>query len=593
MKTRFKRYGLAGVILITIGILIFLPRTLSLNNVWSSDETTWLRRSHGFATALKHHEYAGTLQSYHPGVSTMWLGGLALWREYGDALAIAPKLVTREFLSPTRLSAVRLPVALLTGLIILVIGLLLRRLLGNGVACVSVVFLALDPFLLGESRRLHTDALATLCLMVSFLCWLCYLEAEVSRRRDVILSGVCFGLACLSKSLAAGFVLFLPLLLFGYRSPRSKSSLLWAVLLWTTTVVVSVIIVWPYLWTLRLGTIPLSPLLIIVVLGIAVVAARRHSERVLSVDGAALTDRKNTSRIQAGLIKLGLVCVLLGVTAILLSASHLVLTHVYWALTTPHEVPQLFLGKISQAQGGLYYPVYGIVCSAPLTAALVVFAIWQLWKQRKQDPSTFRVGLALLLFSCFYLWGLTLVAKKMARYLVITAPAWDVLAAIGAVSLTRLLRNVVKKPVLTCAALIFILSVQAAPVLSLHPNYGAYHHPAIPADWIANNINQGGGLGLDSAAEYLNDKPNADQLTAYVTLLGGFLKYYFNGQTRTINAQTELLESDYVVVYIRDKQIGWVPSTEFFQKLTLEHIIRINSVDYVWIYRVNESITSH
>ena len=593
MKTRFKHFGFVSVILITIVLINFLPRTLSLNAVWSSDETIWLRRSHGFATALKRHEYAGTFQSYHPGVTTMWLGGLALWREYGDTLSIAPKLVTREFLSPARLSAVRLPVALLTGLTILVIGLLLRRLLGNAVAFVGILFLALDPFLLGESRRLHTDALATLFLMVSLLCWLCYLETEIRRRRDIIFSGVCFGLACLSKSLAAGFVLFLPLLLFGYRSPRFKSSLLWAVLLWTTTVVASVILVWPYLWTLRLGPIPLSPLLIIVVLGIAVVAARRHSERVSPDDGTSFTDGKRTSRIQARLSKFAMACGLLGIIAILLSASRLVLTHVYWALTTPHEVPQLFLGKISQAQGGLYYLVYGIVCSAPLTAALVVFAIWQLWKQRKQARSAFRVGLALLLFSCFYLWGLTLVAKKMARYLVITAPAWDVLAAIGAVSLIRLLQNAVKKPVLTYGSLISILFLQAAPVLSLHPNYGAYHHPAIPADWIANNINQGGGLGLDSAAEYLNDKPNAEQLTVYVTLLGGFLQYYFNGQIHTFDTQTELLESDYVVVYIRDKQIGWVPSTEFFQKLTLEHVIRINSVDYVWIYRVNESITSH
>ncbi|MDE0186956.1 MAG: glycosyltransferase family 39 protein [Candidatus Poribacteria bacterium] len=593
MKTRFKRCGFTGVILITIGLLNFLPRMLSLNAAWSSDETTWLHRSRSFAIALQHHEYSGTFQSYHPGVTTIWLGGFALWREYGDALEIAPALVTRKFLSPARLSSVRLPVALLTGLLILVIGLLLRRLLGNAVACVSVLFLALDPFLLGESRRLHTDALATLFLMVSLLCWLCYLEAKVCRCREIVFSGICFGLACLSKSLSGGFVLFLPFLLFGYHGIQMASRVFWGVCLWATTAISTVILLWPYLWTLRLGSVPLSPLLIIVVLGIAVVAAQRHSERVSPDDGTSFTDGKRTSRIQAGLGKLVIACGLLGIVAILLSASRLIFARVFWALTTPHEIPQLFLGKVSFAQSWLYYPVHGVINSAPLTAALVVFAIWQLWKRRKQAPLAFRVGLALLVFSCFYLWGLTLVAKKMARYLVITAPAWDVLAAIGAVSLMRLVQNAVKKPVFSYAALVLVLFLHATPVLSLHPNYRAYHHPAIPADWIENNISQGGGTGLDLAAEYLNEKPNAEQLAVQVTQFGGFLQHYFRGRTRTIDTPTTPLESDFVVVYIRDKQIGWIPPTTSLRKLTLEHVVHINGVDYAWIYKVNESITSH
>lgn len=591
---RLKHYSFLGIILITLSLFIFLPRVLTLKAAWSSDETRWLFRSREFMLSVFDRDFSQTLQSYHPGVTTMWLGGLALWREYGYGLAVAPSLVARKFLSPTQLSNARLPVALLTCLIILVIGLLLRRLMGNAVACVSALFLALDPFFLAESRRLHTDALAAGFLIVSLLCWLCYLEAEVPRRREVVFSGISFGLACLSKSLAGGFLLFLPFLLFAYskHSPKATSRLLWSVFLWVATAVLTVILLWPYLWTLHLGSIPLSPLLIIAAFGMAIVAAQRGSINTApdADNGPSGVDGKSASRIQAVLGKVIIACGLLGIIAIVLGASRPILNSVYWALTTPHEVPQLFLGHVSNAQGGLYYPVHALVWSAPLTIPLAAFAIWQVWRQRKLSPSIFRVGLALLLFGCFYLCGLTLLAKKLARYLVITAPVWDVLAAIGAVALLRLLRETLRKPIRAYAVLILVLSLQALPVLRLHPNYRAYHHPAIPAGWIANNISQGGGMGLDRAAEYLNNKPNAEQLTVYMTPLGGFLGHYFKGQTRTLDPHIAPYKSDYVVVYIRDKQIGWTLPAQLSQVLALEHTVSVNGVDYAWIYKMDTTI---
>lgn len=582
-----KKSGYVSIFFVGIVAVIFLPRVLSLNAHWSSDETGWLQNSHRFATALQERDFSETLQGHHPGVPTMWLGGLGLWYEYGDALVVAPYLVTRNLFSPTQLAHARFPIALLTGFTILVIGLLLRRLLGNAVACVGMLFLALDPFLLAESRRLHTDALSASFLMISVLYWLCYLETDVSRCRDIVFSGISFGLACLSKSLAGAFLLFLPLLLFGYAKHglQMTSRLLWAVCLWAATVVSTIILLWPYLWTLHLGAIPLFPLLMAVALGLIVIAVRCHSNPGASVETLSLMGRAGLPPIRARLWKGIIVLGLLGIIAIVLSASSLILTRLYWALITPHEVPQLFLGKVSHAQNGFYYPVHGVVWSAPLTIPLVLFAIWQFLKQRKQAPSVFRVGLVLLLLGCFYLWGLTFVAKKLARYIVITTPAWDVLAAIGTVSLVKLLQNIVRKPILAWTVLILVIFLQTAPVLSLHPNYRAYHHPAIPANWIVNNISQGGGIGLDFAAEYLNDKPNAERLTVYTTPLGGFIEHYFNGQTRAIDTQITHLAFDYVIVYIRDKQIGGLPPKELFQRLTLEHVVRINEVDYAWIYR--------
>lgn len=60
-----KHRVLAGLLIVTI----FLPRVIELERHWSSDETTWLLRSHGFASALQERDFRQTLQAYHPGVT--------------------------------------------------------------------------------------------------------------------------------------------------------------------------------------------------------------------------------------------------------------------------------------------------------------------------------------------------------------------------------------------------------------------------------------------------------------------------------------------------------------------------------------------
>lgn len=588
MRAQLKHYGIMAVILITLSLTSFLPRLLSLDAAWSSDETLWLFRSQAFALSVLDQDFSHTFQSYHPGVTTMWLGGFALWQEYGSALDMAQKFMQKKFLAPQRLAHTRLPVALMTAVTILLAGLLLQRLFGRFAALVSTLFLALDPFLLAESRRLHTDALAAGFLMVSFLCWLCYLEAEVSRRRYIIFSGISFGLACLSKSLAGGFICVLPLLLIWYAKQRrlSVSRLLWATLLWGAVSLTTALTLWPYFWTWHLGWLPMFPLLIAGGIAMAIIAAKQHRK-----------DTPSTRMSRAGWgIAAGLV--LVGMTALSLYTSRFVLERIHWALTTPHEVPQLFLDQIRYAPNLLYYPVYGFVWSAPLALPLVILAISQVWNHRKQEPKLFRVGVALVIFGVFYLFGLTVVAKKIARYLVISFPAWDILAAIGVVVLIRRLSGNRR---FTYTALTILLLIQAVPVLSLHPNYRAYHHPLLSPDWIAKNTSLGGGTGLDIAAAYLNRKPDAAQMTVRVTRFGSFFQHYFIGQTQVRKATQALYRiPDYDVVYIRDKQIDGIPrdappqngipadSLQLTDDLPrqLEHVVRLNGIDYVWIYRV-------
>ena len=194
-----------GLRFLLLGSMIFLPRILSLQSYWSSDETLWLQRSHNFTLSLMQEgkELSKTNQSFHPGVTTMWLGGIGLWLKYQKALSTLPvhfpQLEGQSYLlSPATLVQSRLPITLITAFIVICVYFLLRKLLGTSVATIATIFIATDPFYLWQSRRLHTDALMTSFLLLSFLSLLLYLEYR-PLRRYIAFSGICFGLACLSK----------------------------------------------------------------------------------------------------------------------------------------------------------------------------------------------------------------------------------------------------------------------------------------------------------------------------------------------------------------------------------------------------------
>jgi hypothetical protein len=104
----------------------------------------------------------------------------------------------------------------------------------------------------------------------------------------------------------------------------------------------------------------------------------------------------------------------------------------------------------------------------------------------------------------------------------------------------------------------------------------------------------GWGEGLDVAAAYLNQKPNADKLLVAAYYEGEFA-YKFHGQvTSAERLGSESLASvhpDYVVLY-RTMQ-GRAPERwetkvlAQFQAYTPEHVIYLNGEPYAWIYKTS------
>ena len=596
-----RKYGYVSVMLVGIVGLTFLPRVLSLDAAWSSDETRWLFRSRGFMLSTLDGDFSGTLQSYHPGVTTMWLGGVGLWTKYKHGLYAAPSLRSSPFLSPSNLARTRLTIALTTGCIILIACFLLQKLLGGQIAAISGIFLALDPIYLVQSRRLHTDALAADFILLAILTILIFLR-DANRLRYLIFSGLCFGLACLSKSNALVLACWFPLLFA--LSFRQTPFTIWfgrtiyASLAWFCTACVTFFVPWPALWTypMSIGEIlvPISGIVVLCLLGITVWSGRKIKYLTIKEEVSEAWKVPSLAFVVGGI----------GLTTtafVVYKAVGPFVDQIGWALTTKHNIPHFFLGKVVYDPGWLFYPLMLSIRSAPLTVPLFLIGLVVLWQLRHQSQYAkfYRTYAALSIFVILFTFCMSITAKKFSRYLLPVFPIMDILAAIGLYvlgkklsesrslkSLFEMRTSMRKIPgVLTIGLVVFI---QVIPVLSVHPYYGTYYNPFWGITDITKVYTIGDASGLDLAANYLNQKPNAKNLTVRVSPLSAeFFGYYFKGITYARGYNPGIFSPDYEVSYIRDVQINYVHLDDI--EGTLEHVIRLNNIDYVWIYKLPSS----
>ncbi len=141
------------------------------------DERLWMIRSYVFGSALVHHHLAkvaagggigDVTRPTMPGVTTMWAGTIGRWLvKWGHSLGLNqnplhPVPGSREVLRVSRAI-----VALWCSVALVVFVWLAQRLVGRRAAWVAGVLLAVEPWLVGLSGVLHTDAMVTMFGAVS------------------------------------------------------------------------------------------------------------------------------------------------------------------------------------------------------------------------------------------------------------------------------------------------------------------------------------------------------------------------------------------------------------------------------------------
>jgi 4-amino-4-deoxy-L-arabinose transferase-like glycosyltransferase len=601
------RWGIpVGLFLLALAV-----RLPGLGRFLTPDEFLWADRSRNFLIGLLNPAYvcesptnhtgfeqavglACTLRTGHPGVTTMWTGSLGILLRYladgapGRLVDYALAFQTNP-LDPRFIVPLRLPTVLLTSLWVAAMYWLVWRLLDDRrVALAAGLLLALDPFHAAFSRVIHHDALSTTFMTLSLLMALFYWGRGASRRW-LVASGILAGLAFLSKSPALFLNPFIALIGFWAlwnrraRGPaltwRDVAGTLGDGLAWFGCAAVTFVVLWPAMWV-----IPLDTLRTVFVIG-SKYASGGHAKGnyflgTVSQDPGPLFYPVTWLLRSSPLVWVGLVAAAvsrrLGVTP--------------QGGFAPHSAKR----PRSEAQGaegvapGLRHTTAGVPIQRGQNQASSYRGIasdasgsgWLI-------PSLGALLLYVVLFVAFMTWG----EKKQDRYILSIYPVLSIVAAVGLVwAVKRLFSGPGRLNASARQWLLVpvILLVQGTLVVANYPYYLTYYNPLLGGLRGAQRwVTIGWGEGLDLAADYLNHKPDAQNLRVSAWYQSTFAPYFAGEAISYSQEKGKAMAGDYVVFYINQLQRRF-PDDELFRyfetRYTPDQVIPLKGVDYAVIY---------
>ena len=551
---------------LSLFVLAFLPRVLSLNAISIIDEFQWQNGAKAFINGLLSGDFASTYCRYHPAVTDLWLIAIGLGVKYltllltganpGGFQTLLEQSTFPGYPNADFLVAERLPFTFATSISVVLVYLLARKLLGNPVAWLGAGLLALDPFHIAHSRVVTPDGLLASLMTLSILSFIVYLVCERSRYY-VVFSGFAAGLALLTKVPAVLLIPMVATLIISENITRNPKPLT-DLALWSGMAFLTFFCLWPAMWVAPLGTIQ-----------------RMLAEMAQDTGGG-------------------------------------------WN--------QFFMGKITKDPGFLFYPVVLLFRTTPLTligAVASLIFLSRITRNTLHAPRFTLHALAMLmtcilLFTLFISFGST----KFDRFLLPVFPLVDILAALGLYELAKAISARLSSSQLSCGVealagefrlkaplqvipcgllrlgkslrtLAFLaLIVQAGFALPQHPYFLSFYDPLAGGPALAPRVLFiGWGEAFEQAARYLNGKENAAELKVAAQYPASFGPY-FAGQTLAISRMypTDIwpwLPADYIVFYINGAQRN-VPDPDvvsFFRSLKLEHTVRAKGIEYAWIYR--------
>ena len=559
--------------------LALAARLPALGKFLTPDEFLWVDRSRNFLAGLLNPSFvcesllqhtgpgqaeglACTLRTGHPGVTTMWTGSLGILLRYlADGLpgslydytvALSTNPLDVRLIVPERLPSV-IVISLAVALTAWLVGRLFQDL---RVGLLGGLLVALDPFHIALSRVIHHDALAatfmTLALLTALLHW-----TRHESRWWLVASGICGGLAFLSKSSSLILNVFI-LVLVGWwlldhsvRVGRFRwRSLLTGVtdgLLWLACAVATFCVCWPAMWV-----VPVDAVNTIFTIGVKYASGG-------------------------------------------------------------HAKGNFLLGVVSNDPGALFYPVTWLLRSSPVVwLGLVALGGMTIRRWRRGVAAGFGRGHALVrsglvaaqrtdaapivwlvvAYALLFLVFMTFGEKKQDRYILPVYPALTMVAAAGLIGLgdwiQRHFRFRMPSRLALWILIVVILVFQGALVVSNYPYFFTYYNPVLGGIQAAQRmVTIGWGEGLDLAAGYLNQKPEAETLRVASWYQSTFAPFFRGQAISYAKEKGKALSGDYVVFYINQLQRRF-PDDELFryfeERYKPEATITLHGVTYALIY---------
>ncbi|MCL4300504.1 MAG: glycosyltransferase family 39 protein [Anaerolineae bacterium] len=585
------------IISLALFLLALIPRLPDLGRFLTADEFLWIDRSRNFLAGLTDPAYqcdsvveqwqfvaqglACTLRTGHPGVTTMWTGSfgfLVSWLGAGRpgslhdyVVAVATNPVDASFIAPERLGTV-----LITSLWVVAVYWLARRLFGRSTAIVGAILIALNPFHIAYSRVIHHDALSTTFMTLSVLGAFVY-WGQKAGRRWLLFSGICAGLAFISKSASLYLMPFIALtgLWFTTKEARNRGAesgvkgeslfpipyfLLPTILdglLWFVVAVISIFVVWPAMWVAPLEAV----------------------ETVLSLG--------------------------------------------FKYSTGGHAKGNFLLGQVSQDPGVLFYPVTWLYRTSPLVwvGLLAICISWLAYRTKgstahepthpassnkiSSSPLPARAAAIrpllpylplMLILILGYGLMLTIGEKKQERYFLPMYPWFDLIAAAGIVWIFDCLfghgynfnRRRITPYALRFPFYVFIILFQTLLVYPHFPYYFTYFNPLLGGiQGAARAVTIGWGEGLDLAADYLNHHTDPARTRVASWYQSTFAPFYRGQAISYSEEKGKALAGDYVIFYINQTQRRFPDEIifDYFEsRFKPEKVITLQGLDYAWIY---------
>jgi hypothetical protein len=199
--------------------------------------------------------------------------------------------------------------------------------------------------------------------------------------------------------------------------------------------------------------------------------------------------------------------------------------------------------------------------------------------------------------------------SKYDRYLLPAFPALEIVSAWGLLQLMGKAKSALMSRFPSVAhwltahnttGFLLALVFQAGFTMMQYPYYLTFYNPMIynsivKGDQLAHRVLfVGWGEGLDQAARYLNQKENPADLTVAALPLEQFAPFFVGETAEWSEGEERNLipwhTADYLVRYI---SFGFrARAYNYFCSLEPEHVVRLNGLDYAWIYKVPDEVVS-
>jgi 4-amino-4-deoxy-L-arabinose transferase-like glycosyltransferase len=533
--------------LVAIGILLIamLAPRLPQAGMLGPTQLQWFGRSQEFIAAIGAHRFRDTYQQVHPGVMLMWVMGVA---------HAAVTRVTGPLTPPLTVRVCTIAYVLwVTALLLVFYGALQRTLRHYGedadragsIALLVSLMLALSPACLAMTAAVNLDAplglglLITTCLVLS--------ATRSQRPSDAAAAGIAAGLSILTKVPAAVLTAaaLIWLLASGLRQYRRRGArrAFAPGIVFGAACVATVFVCWPALWVAPLETM----LRIVVTPEQAAALQAGHFSEVL-VDPQLSTGR--------------------------------VLESMLW----PHKPDNwsVVYGRISAPWQ--YYPA--VLLFKTGAASLVLAAVGAALTARgrwRAGGGMLRILAAVLVFGLIYFLAMALAAKKTWRYMVPFQMFIEVWAGLAAVALVRA-AAARGWGTWAAAGIGAALVVQSAYALAHAPHFFTYYNPLLGGRSVAEQYLQlYWSEGTGEAARYL--EANARRLP--VCFAADHVVY--EHVAILLDPPPEnCAENEFLIVSRREVLGARLPtlSEQYWRERTPEHVVQLNGIPYLWIYRV-------